>query len=248
MSTPDGLDWQPPPSWPAPPAGFRPAHGWTPDAAWPPAPPGWVFWRDRHGNPAGIDAGRPQHATVDPVADRSGLHRKCNVELDANLADGEPVSVVILGSSNQAVIGTDRRAFIYKKGFMAGATFGAEMTSWDYRNLAGVQIHTGTLTGAVLLQAPGQPGTKTSAWGQGNNDTYKAPNAIPIARPYYPAKTGVAKLRILIETAHRGARAAVPAPASSLLDQLGKLAQLHASGAITSEEFAMMKARLLQQP
>jgi hypothetical protein len=45
---------------------------------------------------------------------------------------------------------------------MAGATFGSEMTPWDYRNLVGVQLHTGMMSGAVVLQAPGQWGTKTS--------------------------------------------------------------------------------------
>jgi len=72
--------------------------------------------------------------------------------------------VIITGPSSQAIIGTDRRVFVYKKGFMAGATFGSELTSWDYRNLSGVQIHTGMMSGAVVLQAPGQPGHSTSYW------------------------------------------------------------------------------------
>ena len=37
---------------------------------------------------------------------------------------------------------------------MAGASFGSELTTWDYRNLVGVQLHTGMMSGAVILQAP----------------------------------------------------------------------------------------------
>ena len=184
------------------------------------------------------------------LGDRSRLHKKCNAELDANLAPGETVQVVIAGPSNQAVIGTDRRVFACKKGFMAGATFGAEMTSWDYRNLVGVQLHTGMMSGAVVLQAPGQTGTKTSAWGQGDGDPYKAPNAIPLKRPYDDAKAGVAALRKLVEAAHRAhlpsAPPAVPDHvANSLVDELQKLADLHQAGVLSEDEFTMAKARLL---
>ena len=184
---------------------------------------------------------------MDPLSDRSRLHRKCNAELDANLAPGEPVQVVITGPSSQAVVGTDRRAFIYKKGFMAGATLGAEMTSWDYRNLNGVQIHTGMMSGAVVLQAPGQSGTKTSYWGQGNEDPYKAPNAIPVVRPYEQAKAGVARLRQLIEAVQRAHVPGAPAAAApgSIADELKKIAELHAAGALTFEEFNALKARIL---
>ncbi len=36
--------FNPPPNWPAPPAGFRPLPGWQPDPSWPPPPPGWELW------------------------------------------------------------------------------------------------------------------------------------------------------------------------------------------------------------
>lgn len=184
------------------------------------------------------------------IGDRSRLHKKCNAELDVNLAPGESVQVVITGLSNQAVIGTDRRVFIYKKGFMAGATFGAEMTSWDYRNLVGVQIHTGMMSGAVVLQAPGQGGTKTSVWKQGDNDPYKSPNAIPINRPFDDAKAGVAALRQLVEASHKAhlsptAPAAPVVAANSLVDELKKLGDLHGAGILSAEEFVTAKARLL---
>jgi hypothetical protein len=172
-------------------------------------------------------------------ADVSRLHPQAREALDANLMDGERVEVVIRGDSSQAVIATDRRVFVFKKGFMAGATFGSELTSWDYRNLVGVQLHTGMLSGAVVLQAPGQPGTRTSAWSQGDEDPYKAPNAIVITRPWDQAERGVARIRELLALHH------TPAPATSLADELRKLADLRDDGVLTDEEFAAAKRRLL---
>lgn len=102
--------------------------------------------------------------TTDAMIDRSRLHPKANEALDQNLAPGERIHLIITGPSAQAIVGTDRRVFVYKKGFMAGASFGAELTSWDYRNLVGVQLHTGMMSGAVVLQAPGQSGTRTNVW------------------------------------------------------------------------------------
>jgi len=183
------------------------------------------------------------------LADRTTLHKKANVELDANLRPDETVQVIINGPSNQAMIGTDRRVFVYKKGFMAGATFGAEMTSWEYRSLVGVQIHTGMMSGTVVLQAPGQTGTKTSVWASGDGDPYKAPNAIPLNRPFDQAKAAVARLRELIEEAHRGgpsvASAQRGAGPGSLADELKKLAELRDAGVLSEDEFAAMKTRLL---
>lgn len=38
--------FNPPPNWPAPPAGWQPPADWQPDPAWGPAPQGWQLWVD----------------------------------------------------------------------------------------------------------------------------------------------------------------------------------------------------------
>lgn len=38
--------YNPPPNWPAPPAGWSPPDGWQPDPSWGPPPPGWEVWVD----------------------------------------------------------------------------------------------------------------------------------------------------------------------------------------------------------
>jgi RsiW-degrading membrane proteinase PrsW (M82 family) len=53
---PAGWAFNPPPGWPAPPAGWTMPEDWQPDPSWPPAPEGWVFWVPAHG-PGG--AGEP---------------------------------------------------------------------------------------------------------------------------------------------------------------------------------------------
>jgi hypothetical protein len=49
--------------------------------------------------------------------------------------------VVIHGASSQAIVGLDTRAFVFKEGMLAGALFGAKITSWYYRHLVGVRTH-----------------------------------------------------------------------------------------------------------
>jgi Domain of unknown function (DUF4190)/Septum formation len=39
-----GLRYNPPPGWPALPAGVTPDSGWQPDPSWPAPPPGWQVW------------------------------------------------------------------------------------------------------------------------------------------------------------------------------------------------------------
>jgi hypothetical protein len=178
-----------------------------------------------------------------------GLHSKAIEAVERTLAPDEPVRLVIHGASNQAIVATDRRALVFKKGFMAGASFGSELTSWAYRNLVGVQIHTGMMSGAVVLQGPGQTGARTSYWKGDDSDPHKAPNAIPLTRPFDGARERVAELGRIIDEAHRRDQAPVAAatvPAGeSVADELRKLADLRAEGILSDQEFADLKAKLL---
>jgi Short C-terminal domain len=176
-----------------------------------------------------------------------GLHEMAVAQVEQTLAPDESVRLVIHGASKQAIIATDRRALVFKKGFMAGASFGSELTSWTYRTLVGVQIHTGMMTGAVVLQAPGQTGARTSNWKGDDVDPNQAPNAIPLNRPFDAARARVAELSRLIEEAHRSQQAVVSPspPADSVADELRKLADLRTEGVLTDQEFADLKAKLL---
>jgi hypothetical protein len=194
-------------------------------------------------------AGRPAPAideTSVELSDYAKLKDKVRTELEANLGPGETIRVIIRGAHGQAMVGTDSRVFVCKPGFMAGAAFGAEVTSWSYRNLTGVQRHKGMVSGSVLLQAQAQSGQDTSYWARGDDDPSKAPNAIPIAGDWNRIDPGVARLRQLIDQAHAPASAAAVPTQHSMADELRKLAELHSQDLITAEEFQAAKARLLQ--
>jgi Short C-terminal domain len=179
--------------------------------------------------------------------DFANLNRKVKTALIDNLLPNETIRVIIRGARSQAMIGTDRRVFVCKPGFAAGAAFGVEVTSWSYVNLLGVQRHKGMVSGAIVLQGPGQSGKKTSYWGNKDDDPFKAPNALPIAGNWKHVDVGVTRLRHLIDAAHTPIatpQATTPTPASTA-DELRKLAELHAEGILTAEEFQAAKAQLL---
>jgi Short C-terminal domain len=172
------------------------------------------------------------------------LKKRIKESLEQNLLSTETVKVVIIGAGGQAIVGTDTRLFVAKAGYLAGATFGAEVTSWGYKNLLGIQVHKGLTTGGVIIQAPGQSGLDTSYWGSGKGDLWKAPNAIPVAGAWDQVRAAVAELQQLIDTAH-SPQAAPSGGAASVADEIKKLSELRDSGALTNSEFAAAKQRLL---
>ena len=103
------------------------------------------------------------------------LKKKVKQALEENIAPGETIRVLIRGAHGQAIVGTDNRAFVCKPGFMAGASFGAEITSWSYQNLVGVQAHKGLMSGSVVLQGPGQSGKKRATGEEGRTTQPKHP-------------------------------------------------------------------------
>jgi hypothetical protein len=183
--------------------------------------------------------------TADPETAAQALKLKKRVKssLEQNLTPGEVIKVIIRGAHGQAIVGTSSRIFVLKPGFMAGASFGAEVTSWSYRSLAGIQVHKGMMSGAVVIQAPGQSGVKTSYWGNSKDDPSKAPNAIPVVGDWSQVQESVVRLRSLIDAAHQPE--SHPAVAASMADELAKLAELRSSEILSEEEFQVAKQRLL---
>jgi len=107
----------------------------------------------------------------------------------------------------------------------------------------------------VIIQQPGNAGTKTNYWGSKNDDPTKAPNAIPVVGEWPLVKAGVAKLTALIDAAHSGQAEAVRPPSTepqaaaneSIADELRKLAELRDGGVLSGDEFEAAKRRLIGQ-
>jgi hypothetical protein len=182
---------------------------------------------------------------VPTAVDLTGLHPKAVGSLAGDLLPGEVIQVVILGERDQAIIGTGRRAFVFKKGAAGGAMFTTELIAWDYAHLTGVTVHVGDRAGAVMLEVSDQVPRPRRLRGQHRADPLKAPSAIPIAPPFDAAQAGAESLRTLIAVAHAPERSDPPKPAPSPAQELHHLAELRDLGVITSEEFEIMKARIV---
>ena len=196
----------------------------------------------------------PTPAEVPSAVDLTGVHRTAIKELAGALAPGEVVRVAILGEADQAMLGTDMRVFVFKKGYQAGISFRSDLVPWDYRDLVGVRLTTGTNGGAVLLEAGQQRGRRRSLWGTADEDPFRAPNAIPVSAPFEPAARGVTELRRLITRAqHPGGEPAAAEPGApaatdpgAAVAQLQQLAELRAAGLLTDEDFRIMKDRIVR--
>ena len=129
---------------------------------------------------------------------------------------------------------------------MAGAMLGSKMASYDYRNLSGVHVEAGLLTGFVALQGPGLESSDMSYLRSGKNDPWKVPHALAIADKNQ-ARERAAILRALVAEAQQAGQAATSATVPDVTDQLRKLGELRDAGIVTEEEFAAKKAELLSR-
>lgn len=166
-------------------------------------------------------------------------------DVRAQLAPDERVEVVIRGVHGQRMYGTDRRVFVYKKGWLAGALFGRKMASWDYRNITGVHLDRGAVYGVVAIHAAGVSTTPVRYRSTNEaEDAFSVRHAIPVARIWDELDGAVSLLRELIADAQRGAestqrRAVDPI---ALLRQLG---ELHEAGVVTDAQFEAKRAKIL---
>ena len=143
---------------------------------------------------------KPEYA----IDDRSKLQKDANISLDRNLLFDEKVKVIIQGLLDSAIIGTDTRCFVYKRGEMGGAAFGGKLISWDYANLNGVQLETGSQSGAVSLQGPGTTSEDMSYWNTHKEGPAASPYQIALTKELFEqAREGIVVLRKLISNAQQ---------------------------------------------
>ena len=123
-------------------------------------------------------------------------------DIAAELADDEEVEVVVRGVHGQRMYGTDRRVFVYKKGFLAGALFGRKVASWDYRNISGINFDRGAFYGVVAIHAPGiSPIPVKYQSSNKAEDAFSVRHAIPVAKIWDELDAAIVALRGLISEA-----------------------------------------------
>jgi RsiW-degrading membrane proteinase PrsW (M82 family) len=122
--------FNPPPGWPAPPAGWEPPPGWQPDPRWPAPPPGWQFWLPPRGpgaqqpGPAGGPGG-----PAGPAGPAQGAGQ-LYVTFDGNrrvFAPGQAVRIG-RGTDNEIVIG-------YSSVSRSHARLSWTPVGWEFENI-----------------------------------------------------------------------------------------------------------------
>jgi len=178
------------------------------------------------------------------------LNEKIKKIVQENINQSEKILFCLVGSSNQSLIALNKRLLVIKTGFIAGVTFGSRITSFHYKDITGIEINTGLISGVIEINTPSYQGTKEKDWWSmdRDRDPFKVSNCIPIAKgnlkEYQPY---LEKLREKIQKAKITStiNSQTNFGSKDIGSQLEKLASLHSSGELSDEEFEQAKRKLL---
>jgi hypothetical protein len=166
----------------------------------------------------------------------------------------EAIEAAVIGTNGYALVAYADRMVLAKKGIGAGSFGGGRATTFVYRNVTGVQVNTGIVTGTIVIAAPGFNNSPGDFWAShsgtrasSNDNPHHLPNVLPITkgglRKY---AVDIARIQELVREAQQAPAPPAPAPAAvDIADQLAGLTRLHDTGALTDEEFAAAKKRLI---
>ena len=175
--------------------------------------------------------------------DRAQLHKEINRVLDAQLAEGESVRVVIAWYG--VMVGTDRRVFVFQYNDKFHPLTPKLVGTFSYTMLSGVTMSMEGFYGHVEL-AGSDLGSSMLAGG--SHESWISASSIGIQRTLRGDRAraiedGFAELRRLIEEAHR-TKAQAPT-SNDIVSQIRALADLRDQGIITAAEFEAKKTELL---
>ena len=103
--------------------------------------------------------------------------------MERALLPDEQVRAVIHGEGGSAMIGTNCRALVFKRGAKAGVPFSFRLKAFEYESVTSVAVRR-TQSGAVLvIHAPLKIAACSSYWVDQRDDPWKARNAIPVRPP-----------------------------------------------------------------
>lgn len=178
------------------------------------------------------------------MATLDGLSKKAQSAVSAALESGEEVRVAVSGENGSALVATNRRVFVFKKGITSGSFFSKQLNSWDFANVSGIEVKQGMTTRGLVVQVPGvAPVTKFGRFENGAGSVWEAPNALMADKD--GLDDAVAILRTLIADHQRPHASASDNQAPDPVDQIRRLAELRDQGILTDEEFQAKKRQLL---
>ena len=172
-----------------------------------------------------------------------------------NLASGEEVHVKLKGAWQEALVCTDRRVLIVKRGLFTGHLFGSDVFQTPYGNVASAEVNFGLFTGYLEISTGGMQNTAKSFWSrEPASDPAKAPNSIGLTSRGQAAlfreacgwimgriEEGRAPRRRHESEAPRAAAREASGPA----EEIDRLWHLRKEGAMSEEEFQAAKTRIL---
>lgn len=167
---------------------------------------------------------------------------------------------LVLGTSNAAGVlaAFEDRVMIIKTGlltsFMAGTLGGGRITTFPFTDITGIEFNGQLITGVLEILTPSYQGTANKDYWRGtssgrnsnSNDPFTLSNTLPLTKvEYREALPQLNELRRRIQEAKTPRRlTAAPSP-GSLVDEIHRLAELHASGALSADEFAAAKQAVI---
>ncbi|MFL5954519.1 MAG: SHOCT domain-containing protein [Gaiellaceae bacterium] len=170
------------------------------------------------------------------------LGRRLRREFDLNTRAGERARFCVRGMRGHALVCLDDRILILKSGFYAGSLFGAISATIYYEDVTGIQVGQRLLSGWIEIQSPSFQGRERKRIGSNGTsfDVFSRPNCVPTRRRHAAAHhVALAELRRLV------ADAKLEHQHPGVVDQLERLAMLRRRGDVDDREFALAKARIL---
>ncbi len=175
------------------------------------------------------------------------IHSRSMKLLGDALAPGEEVICRLAGiNKSQALVLTDRRAFIIKVGWRSGQTLGGKVSSFEYRNINSVEVRASMLTGVFEIAAGGVQGREAAYFGKDKASAWKLPNTLPIAKKQMKDfQLGAQAIRERSSNVQQPPAASAAPAQPDVVDQIRKLGELRAAGVLSEEEFVAKKQELL---
>jgi Bacterial PH domain len=138
------------------------------------------------------------------------LGKKLRKLTEQNMGDDETVEFCLMSPSgvggwSQAIVALDDRLLVIKPGMAAGATFGARVTSFYYRDITGIEVNTGLTQGVIEINTSSYQGTgQKDFWSVSTKDKnpFHVTNCLPIGkRDLKHYKPYIDRLRSMIREA-----------------------------------------------
>jgi hypothetical protein len=166
----------------------------------------------------GTDAGAGPTPPAPPV-DLAALPVRAQSALAEVLADEVP-RLVVKGEAGSALVATDSRVLVYKRGARAGLPFAHRVKPFEYETVTRFELRElpGN-TGVLVIQAPLKVAACSSYWADDRDDPWKARNALPLKAPLSRFEPALGELRRLAAAHQEMFGRVTPAPTGEAVVQ-----------------------------